>query len=490
MTPHLVVFTVGLLVFLSIFASKISGKFGLPVLLMFLAIGMLAGADGPGGIYFDNAEVANLVGTFALAFILFSGGIDTNWDSVRPVLGNALALATLGVALTAALVGIFAWKVLGFDMYEGFLLGSIVSSTDAAAVFAVLRSRGVGLKGNLRPLLELESGSNDPMAIFLTTAMIGLISDPSKSWVSLLPSLGVDMTAGFLTGAATGFLAGRLFDSVRLEYEGLYPVLGMSLVLLTFGGAEILHGNGFLAVYVCGIVLGNTDFVNKRTLAKFHDGLGWLMQIVLFLVLGLLVFPSRLPAVALPALIVSAFLMFVARPIAVCLGLLGSSFSPAQRTLVAWTGLRGAVPIVLATIPFTAGYERSDILFNMVFFIVLTSVLLQGRTLMSVARLLGVDEPLVSRPRYPLEFERTGTGMPGETREIDILPDAAVVGRRVSELSLPQGSLILLLRRGPGFVVPNGETVIEAFDTLLLIAEKKLLHEAQAILTASRDGEG
>ena len=225
MTPHLVVFTVGLLVFLSIFASKISEKFGIPALLMFLAVGMLAGADGPGRIYFDNAEVANLVGTFALAYILFSGGMDTNWRDVRPVLWRAVTLATLGVVVTAVLVGLFVWKVLGFSLYEGLLLGSIVSSTDAAAVFAVLRSRGVGLKGNLRPLLELESGSNDPMAVFLTSAMIGLISDPSKSWLSLLPSLVIGMTTGILVGAAIGFLAGRLFDTVRLEFEGLYPVL-------------------------------------------------------------------------------------------------------------------------------------------------------------------------------------------------------------------------------------------------------------------------
>ena len=422
MTPHLVVFTVGLLVFLSLFASKISERFGIPALLMFLAVGMLAGADGPGGIYFDNAEVANLVGTFALAYILFSGGMDTNWRDVRPVLWRAVTLATLGVVVTAVLVGLFVWKVLGFSLYEGLLLGSIVSSTDAAAVFAVLRSRGVGLKGNLRPLLELESGSNDPMAVFLTSAMIGLISDPSKSWLSLLPSLVIGMTTGILVGAAIGFLAGRLFDTVRLEFEGLYPVLGMSLVLLTYGGAEILRGNGFLAVYSCGIVLGNTDFVNKRTLARFHDGIGWLMQIILFLVLGLLVFPSRLPAIAFPALLVSAFLMFVARPVAVYIGLLRSSFTMSQRTLIAWTGLRGAVPVVLATIPFTAGYERSDVLFNMVFFIVLTSVLLQGKSLMTVARRLKVDEPLVSRPRYPLEFEKTESGMLNETRETDILP--------------------------------------------------------------------
>lgn len=245
-SPQSIVLTVGLLLFLSILASKLSDRFGVPALLMFLVVGMLAGSDGPGGIYFDSAAAANLVGTFALAYILFAGGMDTDWGVVQPVLWRGMILSTLGVVVTAALVGLFTWQVLGFPWQEGMLLGAIVSSTDAAAVFAVLRSRGVGLKGHIKPLLELESGSNDPMALFLTAAVIRLIATPAESPWALLPSLLVQMPSGIAVGLAIGWLAGRWFDRLRLEYEGLYPVLSMSLVLLAYGLSEALHGNGFL----------------------------------------------------------------------------------------------------------------------------------------------------------------------------------------------------------------------------------------------------
>jgi cell volume regulation protein A len=455
-----------------------------PTLLMFLAVGMLAGSDGIGGIYFDSAATANFIGVFALAYILFSGGLDTKWPSVRPVLRPALILSTIGVAVTAGLTGLFAWVILDLSLLDGLLLGAIVSSTDAAAVFSIMRSGGVGLKGRLKPLLELESGSNDPMAVFLTTAILGLILHPENSWITLLPAFLLRMTCGALAGAATGWLAARLLNRVRLEHEGLYPVLSMSVVLLVYGLAELLHGNGFLAVYTCGIVLGNQDFMYKHYLTKFHDGLGWLMQIILFLTLGLLVFPSRLPTVALPAIAIALFLIFIARPAAVYLGLWRSGFGGREKTLVAWTGLRGAVPIVLATFPLMAGYERSDLIFNLVFFIVLCSVLVQGKTLMPVARLLKVDEPLVARPRYPLEFEKR-QGLQSETREIDIPPEAAVVGARIADIGLPPDALILLIRRGQHFIVPKGKTQIEAFDTLMLIAETETLKQVKTILLAT-----
>jgi len=479
--PYLILLVAGLLVFLSIASSKLSERFGVPALLMFLGVGMLAGSDGPGGIHFDNASVANLVGTFALVFILFSGGLDTNWRSVRPVLGRGFCLSTLGVALTAGLVGLFAWKVLHLPALEGFLLAAIISSTDAAAVFGVLRSRGVGLQSNLRPLLEVESGSNDPMAVFLTLAMIRLITGGASSWVALLPSLVLSMGLGLASGLAMGWLAHQVLNRLRFECEGLYPGLSMSLVLLGYGLSELVGGNGFLAVYACGLYLGNHDFMHKHYLAKFHDGLAWLMQIGMFLVLGLLVFPSRLPAIVWPALLLSVFLMVVARPLAIHLCLLKSQFTLAQRTLVAWAGLKGAVPIVLATFPYLAGYEDSDRVFNIVFFIVLSSVLLQGRSLMLLARWLHVDEPQVARPRYPLEFDRT-PGVQSETREVEISPDSQAAGQTVAELGLPPDALILLIRRGPAFLVPRGKTRIEAYDTLMLIGERDDLHAAQAAL--------
>jgi len=485
-SPPQIVLAVGILLFLSVLANKLSDRSGIPTLIMFLAIGMLAGSDGIGGIHFDNPEAANLVGVFGLAFILYSGGLDTDWRSVRCVLWRALLMATAGVVVTAGLVGLFAWKVLGYPLKEGLLLGAIISSTDAAAVFAIMRSRGVGLKGNLKPFLELESGSNDPMAVFLTVAAIGMIMNPTEPITALLPSLLVRMSVGVVVGVGVGWLFTRAINHLRLEYEGLYPVLSMSVVLLAYGLSEQVYGNGFVSVYACGIVIGNKDFLHRHYLRKFHDALGWLMQIVLFLVLGLLVFPSKLPGVVGPGLLVAAFLMFVARPVAVYLGLWRSAFSLRERTLIAWTGLRGAVPIVLATFPYMAGYAHSDTMFDIVFFIVLTSVILQGGTLMTVARWLGVDEPLVARPQYPIEFERR-EGVQSETREVDITPGAAAVGRSLSELGLPADALVLLIRRGPSFIVPRGHTTVEAFDTLLLLASPGILRKAQDILLGPRD---
>ena len=485
-SPDRIVLAAGLLFFASVLANRLSDRLGVPTLLMFLGLGMIVGTDGLGLIDFDQPAVANFIGIFALAYILFSGGLDTDWRTVRPVLWPGLILSTAGVVVTAVLTGLFAWLVLGLPPKDGLLLGSIISSTDAAAVFAILRARGVRLKGRLKPLLELESGSNDPMAVFLTLAVIGIITRPAESsWTTIVPSLLLNMASGIAIGVSVGYLAARAFDRLRLEYEGLYPVLGMSIVLLAYGLAQLLWGNGFLAVYACGIVLGNQDFLHKRDLVKFHDGLGWLMQIVLFLALGQLVFPSRLPDIAGTALLVSAFLMFVARPAAVYLGLWRSPFTLAERTLISWTGLRGAVPIVLATFPFIAGYPHSDTLFTIVFFVVLTSTLLQGSTLMPVARWLGVDEPLAVRPKYPIEFERRA-GVKSEAREVDIPADAVVAGKAISEIHLPADVLILLIRRGQEFIVARGQTRLEAFDTVQFIASQDSLEEAQDLLTLSR----
>ena len=479
--PSLTLLVTGLLVFASIIASRVSDRLGLPALMVFLCIGMLAGSDGPGGIHFDNAQLANFVGTIALAFILFSGGLDTNWRLIRPVLGRGMVLSTLGVMVTALLVGLFAWLALGFSLPAGLLMGAIISSTDAAAVFSVLRGNGVGLKGNLKPLLEFESGSNDPMAIFLTLGMTQILMVPDFSWTSLLPAFALNMVLGVGVGLGTGRLAAVVLNRIRMDFEGLYPVLSMSLVLLTFGAAEYVKGNGFLAVYVCGIILNGSDFAHKRYVVKFHDGLAWLMQIGMFLVLGLLVFPSQLPGVILMALGTSAFLMLVARPVAVAVGLWGSEFSREERVLVAWTGLRGAVPIVLATFPLMAGYEHSMLIFNVVFFIVLTSVLIQGTLLMPVARFLKVDEPLASRPAFSLAIERHGQAQ-GNTREVEILPNMAAVGRTVADLGVPAEVLILLIGRGEGFVVPRGQTRIEPYDTLLMLGDEDQLKEANAII--------
>lgn len=486
LAPHLVVLVTGLLVLLCILGSKISERAGIPALLVFLGIGMLAGSDGIGGIDFDNPAIANLVGTFALCVILFSGGLDTSWRNVRSVAARSILLATVGVAITAGLMGLFAWQALGFSWQEGLLLGAIVSSTDAAAVFALMRSRRVSLKGQLRPLVELESGSNDPMAYYLTLVLIGVVTGDTTSWWSFIVSFAISMPVGFLVGLVSGLAAGWVLSRVTLEYEGLRPVLSLSIVLIAYGLSEVLLGNGFLAVYVCGVVVGNKDITEKRSLLRFHDGIAWLMQIVMFLVLGLLVFPSQFPGIAVSGLLASFFLMLVARPAAVMLCMVRSKFPPAQRVIAAWTGLRGAVPIVLATFPFLAGVSSSTKLFNVVFFVVLTSVLFQGPTLMPLARRLKVDRPLDIRPRSPLEFDRTPR-FHGDSLEVDISSDAAVAGLSVSELALPPGTLIVLIRQNDEFVVPAADTVIEPYDTLMLLGTRSDLHTAREILTRRRD---
>jgi cell volume regulation protein A len=483
--PALILLVTGFLVLASILASRVSDRLGVPTLIVFLVIGMLAGSDGPGGIHFDNAQAANLVGTVALAFILFSGGLDTNRRIVQPVLGRGIVLATLGVAMTAVLVGLFAWAVLGLPLLTSLLLGSIISSTDAAAVFSVLRSRGVSLKGNLKPLLELESGSNDPMAIFLTVGITQLVTVAGFQWPQLVPAFVLDMGLGVLVGIGAGRVAALVFNRIGLDYEGLYPVLSMGFVLVTFGAAEFVDGNGFLAVYLCGVMLNGSTFTHKRYMMKFHDGLAWLMQIALFVTLGLLVFPSRLPEIAATGLLVAFFLMFVARPAAVVVGLAGSAFDWRERMLVSWTGLRGAVPIVLATFPLMAGVEHSGAIFDVVFFTVLTSVLIQGTLLMPVARLLKVDEPLAARPSFSLELERFGQAQ-GETREIEVLPNTAAAGRTIADLDIPPNALILLIGRGDGYVVPRGQTRIQPYDTLLLFGDPSSLRDADAAVLSPR----
>ncbi|RIK53031.1 MAG: potassium/proton antiporter [Chloroflexi bacterium] len=473
-----------ILLLLGVVASKASGRLGVPALVLFLALGMLAGSEGIGGIYFADAALSQSLGVVALVFILFSGGFDTAWSQVRPVLVPSMVLATLGVLMTALIVGLFVAYVVGVPLLVGLLLGSIVSSTDAAAVFAILRSRGVSLRGNLKSLLELESGSNDPMAIFLTTGLIGLLMGTSDSIADLVGMFLLQMVLGGAAGALLGRLTVYLLNRVRLEYEGLYPVLTIACVLLIYGATALLGGNGFLAVYLAGLVIGNSIVIHRRSLMRFHDGLAWLMQIAMFVTLGLLVFPSRLWAVAGTGLLIAFFLMAVARPLSVFVGLLPFRFTLRKRIFIGWVGLRGSVPIVLATFPLLAGVPQADWIFNVVFFIVLTSVLLQGSTIPLVARWLHLDAPMRLRPRAPLEFEPSNS-IQGEMVEIELPEGSPAVGKRLLELGLPPGALLVLVGRGNSFLVPSGGTVLHARDTLFLLAEPKALAEVQQRMAAA-----
>ncbi len=488
-TEYILLGVAGLLL-LSIAASKASGRLGVPSLLIFLGVGVLAGSEGVGRIPFDDPYVAQFLGVVALVLILFAGGLDTAWESVRRVAGKAIALSTLGVFVTAVMVGAFASGVLGFSLLEGLLLGAIVSSTDAAAVFAVLRARSVGLKGEIKPLLELESGSNDPMAVFLTVGLTGLLVNQNSSIVGLVPVFFQQMAFGALFGYGFGRGMVFLINRMRLEYEGLYPVFTLAVVVFTYGATASLGGNGFLAVYITGLVMSNNDFIHKQSLIRFHDGLAWLMQIAMFLTLGLLVFPSRLVPVIGVGLLVALFLMFVARPASVFLALAFPKTGWREKAMVSWVGLRGAVPIILATFPLLAGVPEADTIFNLVFFIVLTSVLFQGTTLPLVARWLAVDAPLPVRRRYPLEFIQTGDfKIKSGLVEVAIPHDSPAVSRRIVELKLPREALVVLIGREDEFVVPNGGTVIEADDTLLLMADKRTRAEVRAIVGSPHQTE-
>lgn len=470
-----------LLLIVSVLASKISDRFGIPVLLIFLGVGMLAGSDGPGGIYFDNPLLAQYVGAVALVIILFSGGLDTHWPSIRPVLRPGTVLATLGVVLTAGVAGLFIRWILGLSWVESLLMGAIISSTDAAAVFAVLRARGVRLQGKLKPLLELESGSNDPMAVFLTLGLLRLVAQPELPPSNLLGFLAGQAVFGSLIGILAGRAGLWMINRLRLGYDGLYPVLTLGLILLSYAGANLLGGSGFLAVYLTGLVLGSADFLHKQSLIRFYDGFAWLMQIILFLTLGLLVFPSRLLPVALPALGVALALIFLARPIAVGLSLLPFRLGWRQTAFVGWTGLRGAVPIVLATYPYQGGLASADLIFNVVFFVVLTSVLFQGTSIPWMARRLGLSQPdAPSTP--PVQRGVIQTGDQFRLCEIHIPPGSPAAGKAVYELGLPSEYLLILVQRGGTYILPNGATLLQAGDVIQALAPPEAIQQAEAIL--------
>jgi len=319
---------------LAVLASKVSARLGVPALLLFLVLGMLAGSDGLGGISFTDYQLAQSLGVVALAFILFSGCLDTAWDDIRPVLGQGVALATIGVAVTALIAGSVAAWVFGFSLTTGLLVGAIMSSTDAAAVFSVLRSHGVSLRGRLRPLLELESGSNDAMAAFLTIGLLSLLEDPSASTIDLLGLLGQQMAVGGVAGYGLARLAIVALNRLRLEYDGLYPVVTVALVVFTYGTTTLLGGSGFLAVYVAGLVMGQARFVHKASLTRFHDAIAWFAQISMFLLLGLLVFPSDLIELGPRALLVSVVLILLARPAGVFLSLPTRRLRLADKVLI------------------------------------------------------------------------------------------------------------------------------------------------------------
>lgn len=460
-----------LLLFISIVAGKTSFKFGIPTLIFFLGVGMLAGSEGFGGIAFDDPKIAQFIGVVSLNVILFSGGLFTDWKSVKPIYKQGIVLSTFGVLMTAVFLGLFVFWITDFTIYESLLLGSIVSSTDAAAVFSILRSRNIALKHNLRPTLEFESGSNDPMAYVLTIIFLTLVVTPSENPVKMIPVFFQQMILGGLAGFGFGLISRYIINHLRLDFEGLYPIMMIALMFITFSTTDYFGGNGFLAIYICGIYLGNSEILHKGTILKMFDGLAWLMQIVLFLTLGLLAFPSRIVPIIGTGLLISAFLILVARPVAVLLSLIPFKMQFRRRVYISWVGLRGAVPIVFATYPLLAGIEKAEMIFTIVFFISLSSVLLQGTTISILAKWLGLALP--EKEKKITEHDDLLFQTPKKHVMTLYLPNMEVEAeKRIVDYGLPESLIIVMIEREGQFLRPHGSTVLKGGDKLTILSDQ------------------
>ena len=462
------------LIFSSILISKTGYRFGIPTLLLFLLVGMFFGSDGL-GLQFNSAEDAQFIGMMALSIILFSGGMDTKYQDIKPVLTPGIVLSTTGVLLTTLLTGSFIFLLsewnrtnIELTLMASLLLAATMSSTDSASVFSLLRSQKMNLKENLRPMLELESGSNDPMAYMLTIVLIQIITSGSELNLALV---GKDLLVQFLIGGSVGYAFGRfavwLVNRIGLSNSSLYPILLLSLVFATFTITDLLKGNGYLAVYIAGVIVGNARLVYRKEINTFMNGLTWLFQIIMFLTLGLLVNlvnPHEMLDVAVVALLIGLFMIFIARPVSVFACLLPfRHISNKARLFVSWVGLRGAVPIIFATYPVIAHIEGSQQLFNTVFFITLLSLVVQGMSISSVARWLHLDLP------EEKEGNEFGVELPDE---IDSkLND--LTGNRLKDMNIPKGTLVMLVKRGNEFIIPNGQVELQVGDKLLFISENK-----------------
>lgn len=465
-----IILVASVLFIIAALSSKIAGKLGIPALLIFIIVGIFAGSDGFGNIYFDNYYITQFVGIVALSYILFMGGLSVNLKEIKPVFLDGLSLATIGVFITAFIVGWLGHYFLNLNLYECLLLGSIVSSTDAAAVFSVLRSKDISLKNNLKPLLEFESGSNDPMAVFLTVGMISLITAKIDSFGDLILMFFQQMSLGILLGFLIGKGAAKLINKAKLEYSGLYVVLTIAIVGFAYALPSIIGGNGFMSVYICGLTLAGSRFAHKKILTKFHDAIAWFMQIIMFLMLGLLVFVKEVWKVAPSALLIALILIFIARPISVFIGMVFSKLKLNDKLMISWVGLRGAAPIVLATFPLMANIKHSHEIFNIVFFVVIISVIVQGTTIPIMAKLLKVDKPILKSGNSPLEFEA------GESDknlfDVQISPTSEAVGKTLKELELPPETLVTMLERNDKYLIPSGDTKIKENDIMFILSHR------------------
>jgi cell volume regulation protein A len=475
----------GVLMALALVASLVAARIRVPGLVLFLAVGMLVGSDGLGWVDFNDYELARDIGVLALALIIFEGGLAAGFSEIRPVLRPASTLAVAGTIATAVITGFAAAWIFDLSTLEGMLLGAIVSSTDAAAIFAVLR--GSTLRRRLARTLEGEAGLNDPVAALLVIGFIDWIQEPGYGVLDMAGLLVIELAIGLVAGLAVGRLAVLAFRRLQFASSGLYPVASVTAVALSFGLAEFAHGSGFLAVYLSGLMLGSARIPAKRSIVTFHEGLAWVAQLVTFLTLGLLVFPSQLGDVWVEGTVLALVLAVVARPLATYLATAGAGFTLAERTILGWAGLRGAIPVVFATFPVLAGVAEGTEIFDIVFFAVLVSTLLQGTTFDWLARKLGVT---TSRPALPRPLAETGTirALGAEVVEYPVAPDDAAVGTRVRDLGLPRDALINVIVRNERALLPRGSTRLEAGDRVHMVVSQDVAGQLEGLLDRWHSG--
>lgn len=480
LNPENFVFVGAILLFFSVLAGRTGYRFGLPVLLLFLGVGMFFGCDGPIPflqIQFESAKTTQFIGVIALSIILFSGGMDTKFQDIKPVIGPGVVLATLGVLLTTCIAGAFIYFACGFipdfqlTIWESMLLAAVMSSTDSASVFSILRSKGLSLKERLRPTLELESGSNDPMAYMLTIMLIQIVQMGEFSFGKFILTFVLQMGIGALSGYLFGRLAIATLNRLNVQNQSLYSILLLAFIFFIFSFTDMLKGNGYLAVYLAGLVVGNAKVVHRRSMATFFDGFTWLFQIVMFLTLGLLVTPSELPPVIGIGLIIGFFVIILARPISVFLCLLPfRKFSTRARLYVSWVGLRGAVPIIFATYPLLAGVGHAEVIFNVVFLITLISLLIQGTTVGFMAKWLGLVAPNKGEKNFDVQLPEE---IKSSMSEIEINDIFLANGNRLMDMPLPDNTLAVMVKRDNNFFVPKGHTQLKTGDKLLVISDNE-----------------
>lgn len=467
-----------ILLFVSIIAGKTGYRFGVPALLLFLLVGMLFGSDGL-GLQFHNAGEAQFIGMVALSVILFSGGMDTKYSEIKPVLAPGIVLSTVGVLLTALFTGLFIWCLSGMELTDtqlplltSLLLAATMSSTDSASVFAILRSQKMNLKHNLRPMLELESGSNDPMAYMLTIVLIQIIQSSGTGAGNIPGSFAIQ----FIVGATAGYLLGKLaifmLNRLDIDNQSLYPILLLAFVFFTFSITDLLKGNGYLAVYIAGMMVGNNRIMYRKEIYTFMDGLTWLFQIIMFLCLGLLVNPHEMLEVSAVALLIGIFMIIIGRPLSVFLCLLpfGRRITLKSRLFISWVGLRGAVPIIFATYPVVADIPGAHSIFNIVFFITIVSLIIQGTTVSWVARKLRLSIPLKKTGNdFGVELPEE---IDSDLRDLTVTDEILKRGETLKDMNIPKGTLVMMVKRGNEYLIPNGTLKLRAGDKLLLISEK------------------